>query len=180
MSDPLKDYRNQLVVAEQKAQEDFDKTVISLSGGALGVSFVFLKDVVASGPVNHKTYLLAAWMFWGVSITAVLASFFASTLALRRAIRQVDDNTVYDSKPGAMFAPITNTLNRGVGISAWCAALSRAPSLAPPSDDFITHPKGQASTPNQCFVILTPVTETVGAFGFLAFHTKRLPALPSP
>jgi hypothetical protein len=27
---------------------------------------------------------------------------------------------------------------------------------------------------------LTPVTETVGAFGFLLSHTSRLPALPSP
>jgi hypothetical protein len=44
MSDHTSDYRSLLVQTWQKAQDDFDKAVLSLSGGALGVSFIFLKD----------------------------------------------------------------------------------------------------------------------------------------
>lgn len=35
----LQAYRSHLVAADERAQENFDKTVLSLSGGALGVSF---------------------------------------------------------------------------------------------------------------------------------------------
>lgn len=39
MNKYLQDYRKLLLTAEQQAQANFDKTVLSLSGGALGVSF---------------------------------------------------------------------------------------------------------------------------------------------
>ena len=39
MEDRLQEYRATLLVAEQKAPGQFDKTVLTLSGGALGVSF---------------------------------------------------------------------------------------------------------------------------------------------
>ena len=57
-------YRLHLVAAEQKAQEDFDKTILSLSGGALGVSFVFLKDIVGPEHVAAPAWLFAAWLTW--------------------------------------------------------------------------------------------------------------------
>ena len=42
----LQKYRDFLIAAEQKSQEDYDKTVIALSGGALGISFAFATDIV--------------------------------------------------------------------------------------------------------------------------------------
>jgi len=47
MEESLQEYRTHLVAAEQKAQEDYDKTVISLSGGALGISFAFIVDCIS-------------------------------------------------------------------------------------------------------------------------------------
>jgi hypothetical protein len=48
-------YRALLVQTWQKTQDDIDKAILSLSGGALGVSFVFLKDIV--GPAGaHKCF----------------------------------------------------------------------------------------------------------------------------
>lgn len=44
------EWREHLVSAEQKSQEDLDKALLSLSGGALGVSLIFLKDVIGQGP----------------------------------------------------------------------------------------------------------------------------------
>jgi len=46
MNENLQEYRKHLVAAEQQVQADFDKTVLSLSGGALGISFAFVKNPV--------------------------------------------------------------------------------------------------------------------------------------
>lgn len=73
-----------------------------------------------------------------------------------------------------------HALNRYVGVGARSAALARPPSAAPLRDHLVADPQRQTSTPDNGFVIFSPVTETVGRFGFLLFHTKRLPTLPSP
>jgi hypothetical protein len=100
MSDDLQNYRNSLISIEQKSQDDFDKAVLSLSGGALGITFVFLKDVVGIGPLNYKSCLFWAWICWGVSVTATLFSYALSNFSLRKTIQQVDNNTIYDDHPG--------------------------------------------------------------------------------
>ncbi|MDR6520587.1 hypothetical protein J2789_003273 [Variovorax paradoxus] len=107
----LFEYRKSLVAAEQKAQEDFDKTVLALSGGALGISFAFLKDVIGSNPVAYPFFLFTAWVTWGFSTFSVLASYHLSHLALRKAIRQVDEGLIYKQRAGAAFAIWTARLN---------------------------------------------------------------------
>lgn len=111
MDESLQQYRAHLIAAEQKSQDDYDKTIVSLSGGALGVSFVFLKDIIGAAPVRYSGLLLAAWICWGVSISSVLFSFFASNLALRRAITQVDAEKTYVERVGGKFDLITAVLN---------------------------------------------------------------------
>lgn len=110
-SEHLADYRKWLVAAEQKSQEDFDKTILSLSGGALGISFVFLKDVIGPHPILQSGFLLAAWLAWAFSTFSVLTSYYLSHLALRRAISQVDNGTIYKQPPGGAFARWTAILN---------------------------------------------------------------------
>lgn len=107
----LVEYRKHLVSAEQKSQEDFDKTVLSLSGGALGISFVFLKDVIGQNPVSSPGYLFASWVSWGLSTFAVLLSYYLSQLALRHTIAQVDRGKIYEEQPGGHYAELTKYLN---------------------------------------------------------------------
>lgn len=107
----LFEYRKTLIAAEQKAQEDFDKTVLTLSGGALGISFAFLKDVIGANLVSHPQLLFAAWVAWGFSTFSVLASYHLSHLALRKAIKQVDSGVIYTQKAGGAFAALTARLN---------------------------------------------------------------------
>lgn len=108
---PPNEYRQSLIAAEQKAQDDFDKAVLSLSGGALGVSFIFVKDIIGPAAIHHSKLLLAAWLLWAFSSLAILASFFASHLALRRAIQQCDDGSIYKQTPGGIYAKATRNLN---------------------------------------------------------------------
>ena len=111
MDEDLKQYRLQLIAADQKAQEDFDKTVLTLSGGALGISFAFVKDIVGNKPLTHPEWLLFAWIAWGISVTCVLASFYFSQQALRWAIKQVDQNRIHSQTPGSFWSLITSVLN---------------------------------------------------------------------
>jgi hypothetical protein len=46
MNEDLEKYRDYLIEAERQTQRDYDKTVVALSGGALGLSFVFIRDVI--------------------------------------------------------------------------------------------------------------------------------------
>lgn len=111
MEAQLKEYRSHLISAEQKAQEHFDKTVLSLSSGALGISFAFFRDIVGEGPMLSFAYLMSAWICWGGSIVFILLSFLTSLSALRRAIKQVDKGKIYEQKVGGVFSRFTEVFN---------------------------------------------------------------------
>jgi hypothetical protein len=108
--DDLKDYRNQIISAEQKAQDDFDKTILSLSSGALGISFAFVKDIVGNAPTD-VSFLIASWIFWAFSSTSVLVSYYMSHKALRHAIKQIDSNKIRKEMPGGIYDKLTGFLN---------------------------------------------------------------------
>lgn len=111
MNEKMDAYRTQLIDAEQKAQEDYDKTVLTLSGGALGVSFAFVKDILPSDSVVSQSILLLAWICWTLSIAFVLASHFSSQLALRKAISQVDEGTIRVARTGGIYDLATALFN---------------------------------------------------------------------
>jgi hypothetical protein len=116
MNEQTREYRAYLVNTEQKSQENFDKTVLSLSGGALGISFAFVKDIVGTNPLSHQGYLLFSWIVWGISVTCVLASFYFSNQAIRKAINQVDNGNIYKQTPGGSLSKITALLNMTGGL----------------------------------------------------------------
>jgi hypothetical protein len=109
MEKEIKDYRLHLVDARQKAFDDFDKTVITLSGAALGVSITFFKDLIGPG-ATFVSGLLLSWTFWSLSLLAVLVSYFVSQLTLDKAIAQIDSDA-RPSRPGGTPAKITKILN---------------------------------------------------------------------
>ncbi len=112
-ADQLAEYRKWIIAAEQKSQEDFDKTVLSLSGGALGISFIFLRDVIGPHPIVSWHFLLYAWMAWAFSTFSILISFYLSRRALRMTITQIDSNKIYRHRqnPGGTFARLTEYCN---------------------------------------------------------------------
>lgn len=107
-------YRQALITAGQAMQSEYDKAVMTLSGGALGISFAFLKDIVGTKGLTDFSTLLAAWILWGSSITFILASFFTSTQALRRAVTDTDMHTIYMTLAKSGWTTATKILN-GLG-----------------------------------------------------------------
>lgn len=114
--DNLSKYRQSLLAAEQTMQGEYDKGVLTLSAGALGISLLFLKDVVGTRPLVHSWCLLAAWTVWGLSIAFVLTSYFTSTKALRRAVMDTDLKNIYVTLAESCWATATKVLNAAGGI----------------------------------------------------------------
>ncbi|MCC5858636.1 MAG: hypothetical protein JJT90_10800 [Ectothiorhodospiraceae bacterium] len=84
-------YRNLLIETEQKAQEGYDKAILSLSGGALGISFAFVGDLVPLAEAKFVALLLGAWVSWTLAIAFTLFSYLSSVFAMREAIENLDE-----------------------------------------------------------------------------------------
>ncbi len=104
-------YRQMLQTLEQEALNSYDKTVLTLSGGALAVSFAFVDDIVGKSAITKECWLIASWIQWGFSVMCVLFSLYAAHLALRKAVRQVDEDTINEETPGGHYDRITAALN---------------------------------------------------------------------
>jgi hypothetical protein len=118
----LADYRKVLVTADQKAQEELDKAILSLSGGGLGVSMVFIKDIIGTAPIDRPWLLMAAWIAWGLSVVAVLASYHLSIRAIHNGIAQIDAGNSYAGEFGGAAAKATLWLN-WLGIALFFAGV---------------------------------------------------------
>jgi len=112
----LQEYRTLLINLEQKSQEDYDKAILTLSGGALGVTFAFIKNIVGESSIQHSCLLYLAWIAWTVSLSTTLISFYCSRKALRNTTIQLDKGEIYSGTPGSCFDKITSFLNFSSGL----------------------------------------------------------------
>ncbi len=110
MDEDLKKYRSQLLDTMHFLNESYDKILITLSGGALGLSIAFLKDIVSLEDIVHGKLLLFSWAAFILSLAAVLGRIMFGLEANRMAVKQVDEGTIYDRKPGGAYSMITRIL----------------------------------------------------------------------
>ena len=102
-----KSYRELLQELAIKSQEQYDKTLITLSTGALGLSFAFIKDIVDIKSAAYADFLLGSWICFIISILSILLSFLTSKHALEQAIMAEDNGKIFDNK----LDKVTTTLN---------------------------------------------------------------------
>jgi hypothetical protein len=107
-------YRAHLLELRRESQASYDRTLMALSGGALGLSLTFLKQVIGQSPPTRL--LLAAWSCWGLSLTVVLISHWCSGMALTRAIEQVGMGDTNSATLGQPFDKATRLLNLAGGL----------------------------------------------------------------
>lgn len=115
-NDATERYIMQLSSLELESQRSYDKAILTLSGGALGVTISFLKNVLRNSTPTAMVFLFAAWVCWGLSLASVLYSFYSSNLALRKAISQADRGTISEQQPGGAYDVTTAILNGASGI----------------------------------------------------------------
>jgi hypothetical protein len=110
-SEQMAEYRNWLIAADQKSSESYDKAVMTLAGGALGLSLTFLKDIIKVPHPEFLWLLGTSWVCLTLSLTCILISMLSSQWALRKAIKQVDQGLVPAVRAGGGFAIMTEILN---------------------------------------------------------------------
>ena len=116
MSEPTNPaaYRDVLTALETKSQTEYDRLVVALSGGALGISFAFVERFVGDDPPLALWALMAAWV---CSLALVLGSHFFSTQALRKAVTQVDEKKINTERVGGNYDRVVGCLNAFGGIA---------------------------------------------------------------
>src|SRR5580698_4563845 len=104
-ADPYESMRQRLYEAQclkcqdnvHAAQQEFDKAILTLSAGLLGISLAFIKDIVPLEHAFNLSLLYASWVFAVVAMILTLLSFLASKHAfnaqLQRHITEYADYT---------------------------------------------------------------------------------------
>jgi hypothetical protein len=135
-SEEMSKYRDALMVAGQEASTAYDKAIMALSGGALGLSISFVKDILGSTGAVSLCRLETSWSCLTASLALILISMLSSQLALRKAIDQVDTESVHGERPGGGFSVVTAWLNGlsavafvvGIAFLAWFAIANLHPT----------------------------------------------------
>jgi len=91
-------YRDLLQELSIKSQDQYDKTLLTLSTGALGLSFAFIKDIVNISSATNINFLTGSWICLTLSILCILISFLSAKYALDKAIEAEDSGAFYESK----------------------------------------------------------------------------------
>jgi magnesium-transporting ATPase (P-type) len=78
------DERKQLIEAERNTAQQFDKAILTLAAGALGLSIVFINQIAPQPISNSICYLTGAWILFCLSLLSTLISFLTSQAACRR------------------------------------------------------------------------------------------------
>jgi hypothetical protein len=90
------DYTTQQYDALKYSNEQFDKNVLFIASGALGISFAFIEKLIPDFENAVKTCLLiTSWYFFAGVIFISLVAHFISVMANRWAIKH-DDEPNYD------------------------------------------------------------------------------------
>ncbi len=114
-SDPT--FRDRLIEADRVESQAYDKTVLTLSGGALAVSLAFLKDIAPHPHPSTLWVLHSAWGLLTCSLIFVLASMLTGRRSIRRIIKQIDEGTWTKEPVGGNYFWITSALNTASGVA---------------------------------------------------------------
>ena len=105
-ADPQAAWRQWLVEAHHSSSQDFDKAVMTLSGGALGLSITFVHDFAPKA--THRALLGWSWGCFALSLLAILVSHLTSQDATLHEIKKLDDPS---TKGWAIGKGMTSFLN---------------------------------------------------------------------
>ena len=105
-------YRETLVQGRDDAQASFDKAIMTLSGGALGLALGFVR---AGATPSWAPVLWVAWACFAGSLLSTLFSFRSSFRSFDSALEQLgstlDRERIYSETVGGQAARLTARLN---------------------------------------------------------------------
>jgi hypothetical protein len=112
------DYLNErklLIQAKLEEAKLFDKSILTLSAGAFGLSLTFYEKIVPDIKCGTELLLICAWIGFGMSMITILISIFTSRLACLRQIEILESTYLHTKKGDDSHknypAILTNILN---------------------------------------------------------------------
>lgn len=105
------EYKTWLRETEQKLSEQFDKTMLTITGGALALSITFVKDIIGKGVMLQGWLLVTSWAALTTCLVLMLWSFHLGLKAYRKAQDQVDSGSIDSETPGGFFSWLLNVVN---------------------------------------------------------------------
>jgi hypothetical protein len=82
--------RKSLIEAQQESYKQFDKAILTLSSGGLGLSIIFWKEILPPGGISHRWFLIASWILFASSILSTLISFLTSQRAYKKQLESLE------------------------------------------------------------------------------------------
>lgn len=124
------DERRILIDLEKESSRSFDKAMLTLSAGALGLSITFIRQISPSPLPGTFGFLKVAWICFALSILTTLISFLLSQSAIRKQREILDQDYQKGSnvkEQDNWLASATNALNWvsvlfftvGIGLLSW-------------------------------------------------------------
>lgn len=94
MSDPTEEYRSQLYELYKTSGIQFDKNVLFMASGALGLSMSFISDIIDLQHACYKWMLGSAWLIMTIVILISLLSYYLSMKGIKEVLedRELDMN----------------------------------------------------------------------------------------
>ena len=112
------DYLNErklLIQAKLEGAKLFDKSILTLSAGAFGLSLTFYEKIVPEIKCGTELLLICAWISFAMSMVIILISIFTSRSACLRQIEILESQYLNPKKGGDSHknypAILTNILN---------------------------------------------------------------------
>lgn len=116
----LNKYIEEVNQCETKAAEQFDKNLMTLSSGALGISLTFLSKHSYSSDIN---FLYISWFCFGATVTLSIFSYFVNVAGLNWQLEKTKQHYQLDSKTD--YPEIDkNPFRQALYVMSWFAAVS--------------------------------------------------------
>jgi hypothetical protein len=101
-------YNDALDQTARYSSEQFDKNILFIASGSLGISFAFIKDIIPDfNHATHKGTLIASWYIFAIVIFLSLLTHFISMQASTWAFKNQNlDDKLYNTKLRCWNIPI--------------------------------------------------------------------------
>ena len=110
MAEEKDPYLEQLNKAYIESSSQFDKQVLYIASGALGISLAFIKDIVKLDVATNKNLLLLSWISFGAVILICILSHYTSLKAINFRIENLYQKKDKTSKRFDFFTKLFNVL----------------------------------------------------------------------
>ncbi len=117
----FKDFKTEIEKRQVSSSENFDKSILTYSSWALGISIAFLKDFIPITVANFPYLLYLTWIFFTFSIASTTISFLLSYKGLELSLSYackyfLDEDDSYFNKDNA-YNKIVRNSNWASGVS---------------------------------------------------------------